>query len=199
MILLNSAAFSDKNETTMNKLIRTPGLWMNKGSGRYFITVVKHWLKLYREEKLSCVVSVILYLGRPQTILIQLLHETFIPLQKIPVCQQECGSANATSISVTSSDEFLNTFNKTYKSYPNFQGSLLVALMHVFISNINGGINTAFPVKAMNVIIASDSMSRRTFNLVSANLLVTSICIVQRVNSNSCGTAIIHCDMNSIN
>ena len=78
--------------------------------------------------------------------LIQLFHDTFIPLQKIPVCWQERGSTNATSTFFTDGDEFLNTFNKTYKINPKFQGSLLVVLMHVFMSKINGEINYAFPV-----------------------------------------------------
>ena len=130
--------------------------------------------------------------------LIQLFHDTFISLQKIPVCWQELGSANATSTFVTNGDEFLNTFNKLYKSYPKSQGSLLVTLMHVFMSNINGEINSAFPVRAMNFFIESESISRRTFDLVSANLLLLSLHMVQRINANSRGTAIIHCDMNII-
>ena len=70
MRLINSLAFSDKDETTMNKLIHTPGLWINEGSERDFIAMVKHWLQFYREEKLSCVVSVIFHTGRPKTMLI---------------------------------------------------------------------------------------------------------------------------------
>ena len=41
-------------------------------------------------------------------------------------------------------------------------------------------------------------MSRRTFDLVSENILGPSICTVKRINSKSCGTDIIHCDMNSV-
>ena len=146
MILLNSSALSEKDDTKMNKLICTPGLSMNEGSGRDLITMLKHWLELYHESKVSCVVSVILHQVLPQTILIQLFHDTFISLQKIPVCWKEHGSSNATSTFVTNSDEFLNTFNKIYNSNPKFQGSLMVALMHVFMSKINGEINPVFPV-----------------------------------------------------
>ena len=46
--------------------------------------------------------------------------------------------------------------------------------------------------------IAYESMSRRIFNLASANLLGTSILTVQRINAKICGTAIIHCAMNII-
>ena len=136
MRLLNSPTLSNKYETRMNKLICTPGMWMNEGLGRDLITMMKHWFQFYREEKLSCVVSVILHPSRPQTMLIQLFHDTFISLQKISVCRQECGSANAMPTFFTNGDEFLNTFNKTYKSNPKFQGSLLAALMHVFMSKI---------------------------------------------------------------
>ena len=129
---------------------------MNEGSGRDLIKMVNHRLQFYREKKVSCVVSVILHPDRPQTILIQLFHDTFILLQKIPVYCQKRESANATSTCVANGDEFLNTFNKTYKSNPKFQGSLLVALMHVFVSKINGEINPEFPVKAMNFFIASE-------------------------------------------
>ena len=198
MRLLNFLALSDEDETTMNKLIFTPGLWTKKGLGRDLITMVNHWLQLYRETKVSCVVSVILHPGRPQTMLIQLFHETLISLQKIPVCRQEHGYANATSTFVTNGDEFLNIFNKTYKSNTKFQGSLLVYLMHVFMSNIKDEINPAFSVKAMKLFIASESMSGRTFDLVSANRLVPILHTVQRINVKSCGTAIIHCDMNSV-
>ena len=197
MRLLN-LALSDEDEITINKLIRTPGLSMNEGSGRDLITMVKCRLEFYREAKVSCVVSVILHPGRPQTILIQLLHDTFISLQKILVCWQELGSTNATSTFVTNGDEFLNTLNKTYKRNPRFQGSLLFDLMHVFMSKINAEINPEFPVNAMNFFIASDSMSRSTFDLVPANLLGPILRMVQRINSKSRGTDIIHCDMNSI-
>ena len=67
MRLINSPALSDKDETTMNKLIHTYGLSMNKGLVRDLITMVNHWLELYREAKVSCVVSVILHQGRPKT------------------------------------------------------------------------------------------------------------------------------------
>ena len=59
MRLLNSLAFSDKDETKMNKLMRTPELWMNEGLGRDLVTIVKHCLEFYREAKLSCVVTFI--------------------------------------------------------------------------------------------------------------------------------------------
>ena len=108
-------------------------------------------------------------------------------------------SVNATSTFVTKGDEFLNTFNKTYKSNPKFQGSLLVALIHFFISKINSEINPAFPVKAMNFFIASELSYRRTLYLVSANLLGPSLCTVQRIVAKSRGKAITHYDMNSIN
>ena len=42
MRLINSPSFSDEDETTMNKLIFTPGLSMNEGSVRDMITMVKH-------------------------------------------------------------------------------------------------------------------------------------------------------------
>ena len=113
-------------------------------------------------------------------------------------CTKQRGSTNATSTFVTNGDEFLNTFNKTYKRYPKFQGSFLFALMNVVMSKIIGEINLAFPVKTMNYFIASESMCRRTFDLDLANLLVPSLCTVQRINANSCGTSAIHCDMNSI-
>ena len=160
--------------------------------------MVNHWLEFYPEAKVSCVVSVIQHPGRPQTMFIQLFHDIFILLQKITVCQKEHGSANATSTFVTNSDEFLNTFNRTYKINPKFQGSLLVALLYVFVYRINSEINTAFPVKAKNFFIASESMSRSTFNLVSANLLGSRLFTVQSINAKILVTAIIHCDMNSI-
>ena len=73
----------------------------------------------------------------------------------------------------------------------------MVSLMHVFMYKINGEINAAFPVKAMNFFIAYESISRRTFDMVLANILGTNLCTVQRINSRSRGTAIIHCEMNS--
>ena len=159
---------------------------------------MKHRLEFYHEEKVSCVVSVIFHLGQPQTMLIQLFHETFILLHKIPVWRQERGYSNATSTFVTNGDEFMNTLNKTYKSNPNFQVSLLVSLVHIFMSKINGEINPAILVKKMNSFVASESIYRSTFNLVSANLLGPSLHTVQRINANSRGPAIIHCDMNII-
>ena len=147
---------------------------------------------------MSCVVSIILPPGRPQTMLIQLFHKNFISLQKMPVCWKERVSSNATSKIYTNSGEFLNTLNKTYKRNPKFQDSLLVALMHVFMSKINGEINPAFPVKAMKIFIASESMYRRKFDLVLANLLGPILHTVQRINAKIRGTAIIYCDMNII-
>ena len=182
----------------MNKLICTPRLSLDEGLGRDLITMVNHRLELYCEAKVSFVVSVIFHPGRPQTIIIQLFHDTFISLQKIPFCWQERGSSNATLTFVSNGDEFPNTFNKTYKSHPKFQGSLLVSLMHVFMSKINSEINTEFPVKSMNFFIASESMFRSTFDLVSANLLVPILRTVQMINPNSLGTASIHCDINII-
>ena len=75
MRLLNSPVLSDEDETTMNKLICTPGLWMNEGSGRDLLKMAKHWIQVYREAKVSCVVSVILHPGIPQTMLIQLFRD----------------------------------------------------------------------------------------------------------------------------
>ena len=92
----------------------------------------------------------------------------------------------------------MNTFNKTYKINPKFQGSLLVALMRVFMSKINGEINSAFLVKAMNFFIEYESMSRMASDLVLANLLGPSLCTVQNINAKSRFTAIIHCGMNII-
>ena len=160
--------------------------------------MVKHRLQFYCESKVSCVLSVILHPGIPQTMIIQLFHETFILLHKITVWRQERGYSNATPKFVTNGDEFMNTLNKTYKSNPNFQVSLLVSLVHIFMSKINGEINTSFAIKAINSFIASDSIYRRTFYLVSANLLVPILCTFQRINAKSRGTTIIHCDMNSI-
>ena len=74
----------------------------------------------------------------------------------------------------------------------------MVALMHAFMYKINGEINTEFPVKAMKLFIASESMSGRTSDLVLANLLGPILCTVQRINAKSRGTAIVHCDMNSV-
>ena len=50
----------------------------------------------------------------------------------------------------------------------------------------------------MKCFIASESMSRRTFDLVSENLLEPRLHTVQRINVKSRGTAIINCDMNRI-
>ena len=198
MRLLNLLAFSYEDETTMNKLLFAPGMLMNEGSGRNLITMVKHRLEFYREAKVIFVVNVILHPGRPQTMLIQLFNDNFISLQKIPVCWQERVSANATSTFVTNGNEFLNTVNKNYKINPKFQGSLLVALMHVFMSIINGEKDLAFPVKSMNFFIVSESMYRRTFDLVLVNLMRPILRMFQSINAKSRGTAIIQCDTNSI-
>ena len=56
--------------------------------------------------------------------------------------------------------------------------------MHAFISKINVETNPAFPFKAMKLFMVSKSMSRRTFDLVSENLLGPSLCMVQRINYN---------------
>ena len=80
MRLLKSPALSDKDEITMNELICTPGMSTNKELVRDLITMVKHRLEFYHEAKVSFVVGVILHPGRPQTILIQLFHDTFISL-----------------------------------------------------------------------------------------------------------------------
>ena len=77
----------------------------------------------------------------------------------------------------------MKSFIETYKRNPLFKSSLMVALMHVFMSKINGQVNPVFPVKAMNFFIASETLSRRTFDLMSANLMGPSLRTVQRVNA----------------
>ena len=69
----------------------------------------------------------------------------------------------------------MNTFNETYKNNPKLKDSLLVALMHVFMSKISGAVNPEFPVKAINCFLATKSLSRRTFDLVSANFMGPSL------------------------
>ena len=63
------------------------------------------------------------------------------------------------------------------------QDSLLSALMQVMVSKLNGRQNPELPVKAMNFFIAIDSMSRKTFDFVSANFLGPSLRTIQRQNA----------------
>ena len=62
--LLNAPAFSEEDETMMDKFNHTPQQYVNEGSGRELITMVKHWLEFYREAKVSYVVSTHLHIDR---------------------------------------------------------------------------------------------------------------------------------------
>lgn len=71
------------------------------------------------------------------------------------------------------------------------QDSLLSALMQVMVSKLNGSKNPELPEKAMNFFIAIDSMSRRTFDFVSANFLGPCLRTVQRHNATNSEPSII--------
>ena len=62
--LLNTPALSEEDEIMMDKFNRTPHQYVNEGSGRDLITMVKHRLEFYREAKVSYVVSTHLHLDR---------------------------------------------------------------------------------------------------------------------------------------
>ena len=100
----------------------------------------------------------------------QRMHCPWIP-QNLPGYQQARSTGGVSSTFVANGDEFLATFINTYKAQPTFRDSLLIALMHVFMSKMNGQTNPELPVKAMNFFIAAEALSRNTFDLVSANLL----------------------------
>ena len=91
----------------------------------------------------------------------------------IPACNETVTSPETfSSITVTKGqDSFLYDFVEMYTTNKEMQDSLLSALMQVMVSKLNGRQNPELPVKAMNFFIAIDSMSRKTFDFVSANFL----------------------------
>ena len=81
-----------------------------------------------------------------------------------------------------------------YNKNPQFKDLLLVALMHVFMSKINGQSNPTLPPKALNFYIARESLSRKTFDLVYGDLLGPALRSVQIFNTKIRGSTIIECD-----
>ena len=81
-----------------------------------------------------------------------------------------------------------------YNKNPQFKDLLLVSLMHVFMSKINGQSNPTLPPKALNFYIACASLYRKTFDMMSDNLLGPALRSVQRVDAKSHGSTIIECD-----
>ena len=74
----------------------------------------------------------------------------------------------------------------------------MVALMHVFMSKINGQSKLKLPPKALNFYIACASLYRKTFDMMSDNLLGPALRSVQRVDAKSHGSTIIECDSATI-
>ena len=55
--------------------------------------------------------------------------------------------------------------------------------MHAFCAKVNGQKNPRFPTKIMNLYVASETYSRRTFDFILGNLLGPGLRIVQRENA----------------
>jgi len=118
--------------------------------------------------------------------------------QKLSVCQQEHGQGNSKTSFVTNGDTFLTTFVDTYKKHPEIKDSLLVALMHAFMSKLDGERNPEFASIAMNFYISIESLSRKTFDMMAANFLGPCLRTVQRHNQSSRTGAITECGMDTI-
>ena len=99
---------------------------------------------------------------------------------------------------VTNSDNFLTTFVDTYYKHPEFKDSLLVALIHAFVSKLNGKINPEFSPIAINFYISIESLSRKTYDMISANFPGPCLCTVQKHNQSSRKGAITQCGMKFI-
>ena len=99
---------------------------------------------------------------------------------------------------VTNSDPFLTKFVDTYKKNPKMKESLLVALMHAFMSKLNGETNPEFTPIAMNFFISIESLSRKTYDMMSANLLGPCVRTIQQHNESSRNGAITQCDVEFI-
>jgi len=91
-------------------------------------------------------------------------------------------------------DPFLESFLTMYHDNPTFRDGLLVALISAFVSTVNGHPNPKFSVEVVNFYIALEAMSRRTFGLVSGNLLGPCLMSIQRHNALSCVEILIICD-----
>ena len=114
----------------------------------------------------------------------------------IPACNETVTSPETSgSITVTKGqDTFLYDFIEIYTTNKEMQDSLLSALMQVMVSKLNGRSNPELPEKAMNFFIACDSMSRKTFDFVSANFLGPCLRTVQRKNAKNSEPSIICID-----
>ena len=76
--------------------------------------------------------------------------------------------------------------------------SLLVALMHAFMSKLNGETNREFLPIAMNFFISIESLSRKTYDMMAANFLGPCVRTIQRHNQSSRNGAITECDVEFI-
>ena len=122
-------------------------------------------------------------------------YEFYLQAKTIPACNE---SPKSNISLIKNADPFLRTFTKLYEENVKFQSSLMVTLMHAFCAKVNGHKNPQFPVDAMNFFIASESISRKTFNFISENLLGPGLRSVQRTNAKSREELFIHIEKENI-
>lgn len=109
-------------------------------------------------------------------------------VSKIPACTKASaatdipGSVGSLAL-VTNVDPFLKSFIDLYTNNKDVRDSLLVALLHGFVSKLKGHKNPRLPEKALNFFIAADATSRKCFDFVSANVIGPCLRTIQRHNS----------------
>ena len=109
-----------------------------------------------------------------------LIHSNYLPLptQEIPITRSDPAGTSAGM--VETDDPFLAKFVKMYQDNEKFQDSLIVQLMYLVLSKMNGHENPEIGVKAMNFFIGAEAHSRKTFDYVSANLLGPTLRVCAR-------------------
>lgn len=92
---------------------------------------------------------------------------------------------------VETDDPFLVKFVKTYQDNEEFQNSLVVQLMYLVLSKMNGHENPQIGVKALNFFCGAEAHNRATFSYISANLMGPCLRTVQRVNAKARDSALV--------
>ena len=90
-------------------------------------------------------------------------------------------------------DAFLKNFVPMYQNNVEFCESLIVCILKAFCAKHSGNDKPQFEVKAMNFFIAMDSLSRKSFEFLSANMLGPALRTIQRTNAITCKPPFIAC------
>jgi hypothetical protein len=90
---------------------------------------------------------------------------------------------NGSYVITKNADSFLHDIVTMFVNHPELKEGLIGALIHVVAMKMKGHQNPRLPSVAMNFFIASQSLSPRAFDFVSANLLGPSRRTILRHNA----------------